>query len=87
MSTLKDVSIIVKWNGKEYPITDMSDQETVAVLKHEIARLTNVRPERQKLLNLKHKGNYEMVINLVYNFVNSIRFYSFKVKMPLMICD
>lgn len=55
-STLKDVSIIVKWNGKEYPITDLSDQETVAVLKHEIARLTNVRPERQKLLNLKYKG-------------------------------
>lgn len=57
MSTIKDVSIIVKWNGKEYPILDLSDQETVAVLKHEIAKLTNVRPERQKLLNLKHKGN------------------------------
>lgn len=56
MSTLKDVSIIVKWNGKEYPIMDLSDQETVAVLKHEIAKLTNVRPERQKLLNLKHRG-------------------------------
>lgn len=56
MSTLKDVSIIVKWNGKEFPITDLSDQETVAVLKHEIAKLTNVRPERQKLLNLKYKG-------------------------------
>lgn len=57
MSALKDVSIIVKWNGKEYPITDLSDQETVAVLKHEIARLTNVRPNRQKLLNLKYKGS------------------------------
>lgn len=56
MSTIKDVSIIVKWNGKEYPILDLSDQETVAVLKHEIAKLTNVRPERQKLLNLKYKG-------------------------------
>lgn len=56
MTTLKDVSIIVKWNGKEYAITDLSDQETVAVLKHEIAKLTNVRPERQKLLNLKHRG-------------------------------
>lgn len=56
MSSLKDVSIIVKWNGKEYPITDLSDQETVAMLKHEIANLTNVRPERQKLLNLKYRG-------------------------------
>lgn len=56
MSAIKDVSFIVKWNGKEYPVTDLSDQETVAVLKHEIARLTNVRPERQKLLNLRYKG-------------------------------
>lgn len=56
MSTIKDLSIIVKWNGKEFPILDLSDQETVAVLKHEIAKLTNVRPERQKLLNLKYKG-------------------------------
>lgn len=56
MSSLKDVSIILKWNGKEFKITDLSDQETVAALKHEIAKLTNVRPERQKLLNLKHKG-------------------------------
>lgn len=63
MSTLKDVSIIVKWNGKEWPIMDLSDQETVAVLKHEIAKLTNVRPERQKLLNLKHKGLYK--INMI----------------------
>lgn len=64
-STLKDVSILVKWNGKEYPITDLSDQETVAVLKHEIARLTNVRPERQKLLNLKFKGTiYNPCANL-----------------------
>ena len=42
--------------GKEYPVTDLSREETVAMLKHEIAKLTNVRPERQKLLNLKHKG-------------------------------
>lgn len=63
MSTLKDVSIIVKWNGKEFPITDLSDQETVAVLKHEIAKLTNVRPERQKLLNLKYKGNNGLTQN------------------------
>lgn len=59
MSTIKDVSIIVKWNGKEFPIMDqLSDQDTVAVLKHEIAKLTNVRPERQKLLNLKYKGMF-----------------------------
>lgn len=44
--------------GKEYPVTDLSREETVAMLKHEIAKLTNVRPERQKLLNLKYKGNF-----------------------------
>lgn len=56
METLKDVSIIVKWSGKEYPITDLNELDTVAVLKHEIYKSTQVRPERQKLLNLKHKG-------------------------------
>ncbi|XP_055307764.1 ubiquitin-like domain-containing CTD phosphatase 1, partial [Sitodiplosis mosellana] len=56
MTSPKDVSIIVKWNGKEYPITNISRKETVAMLKHKIAELTNVQPERQKLLNLKYKG-------------------------------
>lgn len=47
--------VIVKWSGKEYPV-DLTDQDTVEVLRHEIFRKTQVRPERQKLLNLKHKG-------------------------------
>lgn len=78
MSTLKDVSIIVKWNGKEFPITDLSDQETVAVLKHEIAKLTNVRPERQKLLNLKYKGNNGLTQNQ--------RFFSHAFQMNSFVC-
>lgn len=56
MTEIKDATIIVKWSGKEYPITDLTDQDTVAVLKHEIFKKTQVRPERQKLLNLKYKG-------------------------------
>lgn len=52
----KEINIIVKWSGKEYPIEDLTDHDTVAVLKHEIFKKTQVKPERQKLLNLKYKG-------------------------------
>lgn len=58
MENVKEVSIIVKWSGNEYPMTDLTEQDTVAVLKHEIFKATHVRPERQKLLNLRHKGMY-----------------------------
>lgn len=56
MDDIKDVAIIVKWCGKEYPINDLTEHDTVAVLRHEIFKQTHVRPERQKLLNLKYKG-------------------------------
>ncbi|KAM8703836.1 hypothetical protein ACLKA7_008463 [Drosophila subpalustris] len=56
MTEIKEIVIIVKWSGKEYPVTDLTDQDTVEVLRHEIFRKTQVRPERQKLLNLKYKG-------------------------------
>ncbi|XP_017494217.1 PREDICTED: ubiquitin-like domain-containing CTD phosphatase 1 [Rhagoletis zephyria] len=56
INEIRQASIIVKWSGKEYPITDLTDQDTVAVLRHEIFKLTQVRPERQKLINLKYKG-------------------------------
>lgn len=57
MDDIKDITIIVKWCGNEYPM-DLTNQDTVAVLRHEIFRKTQVRPERQKLLNLKYKGNH-----------------------------
>ncbi|KAG4065738.1 hypothetical protein HA402_012416 [Bradysia odoriphaga] len=56
MDEVKEISIIVKWCGKEYVISDLIDSDTVAVLRHEIFKKINVRPERQKLLNLKYKG-------------------------------
>lgn len=56
MSGLKEIKIIVKWSGKEYEIGDLTEQDTVALLKHEICKRTNVQPNRQKLLNLKYKG-------------------------------
>ncbi|KAM7363993.1 ubiquitin-like domain-containing C-terminal domain phosphatase 1 [Cochliomyia hominivorax] len=56
MADIKEITIVVKWSAKEYPITDLTNQDTVAVLRHEIFKKTQVRPERQKLLNLKYKG-------------------------------
>jgi len=56
MDNVKDITIVIKWSGKEYPISDLTEHDTVAILKHEICNKTQVRPERQKLLNLKYKG-------------------------------
>lgn len=61
-----EIKIIVKWSGKEFPIEDLTDQDTVAVLKHEICKKTQVKPPRQKLLNLKYKGKWgEKIVNLI----------------------
>lgn len=49
-------SVIVKWNGKEYNIDIGDSISTVLDFKKAIQHHTNVRPERQKLLNLKLKG-------------------------------
>ncbi|CAL4122732.1 unnamed protein product [Meganyctiphanes norvegica] len=49
-------NVIVKWNGKEYNIDIGDSISTVLDFKKAIEQHTNVRPERQKLLNLKLKG-------------------------------
>lgn len=51
------INIILKWNGNEYNI-ELSENESVADLKNAIETHTGVKPPRQKLLNLKLKGNY-----------------------------
>ncbi|KAJ9598473.1 hypothetical protein L9F63_010842, partial [Diploptera punctata] len=51
-----EVKIFVKWGGKEYEICHLSQDDSVATLKNAIHKETGVRPERQKLLNLKLKG-------------------------------
>ncbi|XP_033209304.1 ubiquitin-like domain-containing CTD phosphatase 1 [Belonocnema kinseyi] len=48
--------ITVKWSGKEYEICNILESDTVLTLKERIHKETGVRPERQKLLNLKFKG-------------------------------
>lgn len=60
------IPLIIKWSGKEYEVY-ISEEDSVADLKREILYKTAVRPERQKLLNLKLKG---MINNLPYNNIN-----------------
>ena len=52
------VSLVVKWAGKEYAVEELEPGLTVLDLKLKIQTLTGVRPDRQKLLNLKCKGKY-----------------------------
>lgn len=66
ISEIHQALIIVKWGGKEYPITDLTDQDTVDVLRHEIFKLTQVRPDRQKLINLKYKGRLNTVFSVMH---------------------
>ena len=50
------ISVVVKWAGKEYCVENIDPEESVMDLKVKIMNQTGVRPERQKLLNLKVKG-------------------------------
>lgn len=51
------IKLSVKWNGKEFDIPEFSPSDSVAMLKVAIENATGVRPERQKLLNVKFQGN------------------------------
>ena len=69
--------IIVKWSGKEYKITGLSETDSIGDLKCAIEKETCVKPERQKLLGLKFKGNrqdntYFLIFN--YRMYNCCRF-------------
>lgn len=50
------LSLVIKWAGHSYAIDDLPLTQTVLDLKKAIEAKTHVLPERQKLLNLKHKG-------------------------------
>lgn len=50
------VKLSVKWNGKEFDIPEFASSDSVAMLKVAIENATGVRPERQKLLNIKFQG-------------------------------
>lgn len=54
------IKLSVKWNGREYEIPEFSPSDSVAMLKVAIENATGVRPERQKLLNVKFQGKYNV---------------------------
>ena len=56
------VDLVVKWAGKEYGVHDLEETDTVETLKVKIMEKTGVRPERQKLLNIKVKGNFGLFL-------------------------
>ena len=67
------IKMSVKWNGKEYEIPELSPSDSVAMLKIAIENATGVRPERQKLLNVKFQGKqFELIfffnISLLHNY-------------------
>lgn len=39
---IKDIKLTLKWCGKEFQITDLTDHDTVDMLKHEIFKKTQV---------------------------------------------
>lgn len=57
------VDLTVKWSGKEYKITELSETKTVKDLKLAIFNQTKVLPERQKLLGLKYKGSLSLSLS------------------------
>jgi ubiquitin-like domain-containing CTD phosphatase 1 len=48
--------ILFKWNGKDFKVDNLLPNSTIADLKNELCKMTNVLPERQKLLGLKAKS-------------------------------
>ena len=56
MMASTELDLVIKWSGKDYSITELSDSETVGDLKNAIQKQTGVLPERQKLLGIKYKG-------------------------------
>lgn len=65
------LNLIIKWNSKEYKV-NLSKSNTVLDLKQEILKQTGVKPERQKLLNLKSAGK---VLSLLYFYNHACIFY------------
>lgn len=50
------LDLIIKWNGNDYDVKNLNTDSDVKTLKEEIFKRTGVRPERQKLINLRLSG-------------------------------
>jgi len=55
-SSISLLDIVIKWNGNDYDIKNLNINSNVKTLKEEIFKCTGVRPERQKLINLRMSG-------------------------------
>lgn len=62
-SSINLLDIVIKWNGNDYDVKNLNTNSDVRTLKEEIFKCTGVRPERQKLINLRISGKY------VFNFL------------------
>lgn len=67
--------IVVRWSGKEYDILDLQEEDTVLTLKEYIYKETGVRPERQRLLNLKSKGYVLFMMDKSLNEQLLVQYY------------
>lgn len=52
------LDLVIKWNGNDYDVKSLNTDSDVKMLKEEIFKCTGVRPERQKLINLRVSGEY-----------------------------
>ncbi|CAH1736443.1 hypothetical protein AGLY_005045 [Aphis glycines] len=55
-SSISVLDIVIKWNGNDYDVKNLNTNSDVRTLKEEIFKCTGVRPERQKLINLRISG-------------------------------
>lgn len=54
------LDLVIKWNGNDYDVKSLNIDSDVKTLKEEIFKCTGVRPERQKLINLRVSGQYKI---------------------------
>lgn len=67
---------VLKWNAQMYHL-ELDPEDNVAILRYQIYKETLVKPERQKILNLKGKDGLLMAeIFSISNFLNSISHFS-----------
>lgn len=62
-STNSLLEIVIKWNGNDYDVKNLNINNDVKTLKEEIFKCTGVRPERQKLINLRISGYYYYIFD------------------------
>jgi hypothetical protein len=61
------IEMTIKWSGNDYVIANLLPTHTLADLKSEIYKQTNVKPERQKILGLKNNSGQNATDNTLLN--------------------